>query len=48
VPTIVANGEIFWGNDATPLFEAWLADPTLFDTPEMRALRDLPEGVKRV
>ena len=48
VPTVVAGGEIFWGNDATALFEAWLDDPTLFDTPEMRALRDLPEGVKRV
>lgn len=48
VPSIVANGEIFWGNDATPMFEAWLDDPTMFDTPEMRALRELPEGVKRV
>jgi 2-hydroxychromene-2-carboxylate isomerase len=45
VPTIVAGGEVFWGNDATALFEAWLDDPGLFETPEMRALRDLPEGV---
>ena len=47
VPSIVANGEVFWGNDATPMFEAWLDDPALFDTPQMRALRTLPEGVKR-
>lgn len=48
VPSIVAGGEVFWGNDATPMFEAWLDDPALFDTPEMRALRTLPEGAKRV
>lgn len=48
VPSIVAGGEVFWGNDATGMFEAWLDDPALFDTPAMRALRTLPEGVKRV
>jgi 2-hydroxychromene-2-carboxylate isomerase len=48
VPSIVAHGEMFWGNDATPMFEAWLANPALFDTPEMRALKALPEGAKRV
>ena len=47
VPSIVADGEVFWGNDATPMFEQWLADPAMFSTPEMRALRDLPEGVQR-
>ena len=48
VPTIVAGGEVFWGNDATAMFEAWLDDPGLFETDEMRALRALPEGIKRV
>lgn len=47
VPSIVAGGEVFWGNDATPMFEQWLDDPTLFETPTMRALCDLPEGVRR-
>lgn len=47
VPSIVAGGEVFWGNDATAMFEAWLDDPLLFDTAQMRALRELPEGVKR-
>jgi 2-hydroxychromene-2-carboxylate isomerase len=48
VPSIVANGEVFWGNDATPMFEHWLADPPGFENERMRALRELPEGVKRV
>ena len=47
VPSIVADGEVFWGNDATPMFEQWLDDPAAFDTEAMRALRDLPEGVRR-
>lgn len=48
VPSIVAGGEIFWGNDATAMFEAWLDDPGLFESPAMRALVGLPEGMKRV
>lgn len=47
VPSLVAGGEVFWGNDATPMFEQWLDDPAIFDTEAMRALRDLPEGVRR-
>lgn len=48
VPSIVAGGEVFWGNDATPMFEAWLDDPGVLDTPAMRALRTLPEGARRL
>jgi 2-hydroxychromene-2-carboxylate isomerase len=47
VPSLVADGEVFWGNDATPMFEHWLADPVAFDSEAMRALRSLPEGVRR-
>lgn len=47
VPSIVADGDVFWGNDATPMFEDWLADPVAFETDTMRALRLLPEGVRR-
>jgi 2-hydroxychromene-2-carboxylate isomerase len=47
VPSIVADGEVFWGNDATPMFEQWLADPEMFESERMRALRELPEGVRR-
>ena len=47
VPSIVAAGEVFWGNDATAMFEAWLEDPALFGGEEMRRVKALPEGVQR-
>jgi 2-hydroxychromene-2-carboxylate isomerase len=48
VPSIVAHGEVFWGNDATAMYEQYLADPAMFDSQEMRALRHLPVAVQRV
>jgi 2-hydroxychromene-2-carboxylate isomerase len=47
VPSIVAGGEVFWGDDATPMFEDWRRDPAAFETPAMRALKCWPEGVRR-
>jgi 2-hydroxychromene-2-carboxylate isomerase len=47
VPSIVANGEVFWGNDATAMYEQYLADPTMFDSEVMRSLRHLPAAVQR-
>lgn len=47
VPSLVAGGEVFWGFDATPMFEQWLADPMAFETDKLRALRHWPEGVAR-
>ena len=47
VPTIAAGGELFWGDDATPMFEDWRRDPAAFETPAMRALKDWPVGVQR-
>lgn len=47
VPTLVAGGELFWGDDATPMFEQWLADPGLFDGAEMQRLARLPVGISR-
>lgn len=47
VPTIVAQGELFWGDDATPMFEDWRRDPGGFESPTMRALKTWPEGVRR-
>ena len=47
VPSLVADGEVFWGFDATPMFEQWLADPMAFETDKLRALRHWPEGVAR-
>jgi 2-hydroxychromene-2-carboxylate isomerase len=47
VPTIVVDGELFWGNDATAMAQAYLADRALFDTPEMRRIDALPAAAER-
>ena len=47
VPTFHANGELFWGEDATGLFLSYLADPTLFTTGEWNRISNLPVGVQR-
>jgi len=48
VPTIVVAGELFWGEDATAMFEDFLARPQLFDDAEMKRLAALPVAVRRV
>lgn len=47
VPTLAIGSELFWGEDAHDLAVAALRDPTLLDTPEMRRIATLPEGVRR-
>jgi 2-hydroxychromene-2-carboxylate isomerase len=47
VPTFHANGELFWGEDATGLFLSYLADPTLFTTGEWNRISNLPVGIQR-
>lgn len=47
VPSLVAGGEVFWGNDATPMFLAWLDNPQLFASPEMQRIDALPIGIQR-
>ncbi|MGN6520200.1 MAG: 2-hydroxychromene-2-carboxylate isomerase [Dokdonella sp.] len=47
VPTLAVAGELFWGNDATPMLEDWLADPCAFDGEEYRRIAVLPIGVER-
>jgi 2-hydroxychromene-2-carboxylate isomerase len=47
VPTIVIDGELFWGNDATAMAQAYLADPALFESPEMRRIDSLPAAAER-
>jgi len=47
VPTFVADGELFWGVDATPMLFAYLEDPALFDDPEMQRVAHLPAAVQR-
>ena len=47
VPTLRVRNEMFWGNDATPMIEEWLADPQRFAGVEYRRIRELPTGVAR-
>lgn len=47
VPTLVIAGECFWGEDATAMARAFLADPRLFDDPEYARLATLPVAVQR-
>ncbi|TDH64501.1 2-hydroxychromene-2-carboxylate isomerase [Dankookia rubra] len=47
VPTLRIGGEIFWGSDAMPMAEAYLACPGLFDGGEMARLASIPAAVER-
>jgi len=47
VPTLKVGAELFWGVDAVPMAEAFLADPALFARGEMARLPGLPVGVER-
>lgn len=47
VPTLKVGNQIFWGNDATPMIEDWLAHPQRFDTDEYRRIAELPFGIER-
>ena len=47
VPTLKVGGEMFWGNDATPMIEDRLAHPRRFDTDEYRRIAALPFGIQR-
>ena len=47
VPTVRLNGRLFFGDDATPMIEAYLDDPSLFDSEEMRRIADLPVAASR-
>jgi 2-hydroxychromene-2-carboxylate isomerase len=47
VPTLVIDGQLFWGNDATPMALAYLEDSQLFEDPEMRRIDTLPVAASR-
>ena len=47
VPTFAAGKELFWGLDATDMLLDYLADPSVFDEPEMRRIANLPIGAAR-
>lgn len=47
VPTLLIDQHLFWGVDAIPMAEAYLADPAAFETPAMAHIAALPVGVSR-
>ncbi|MBY0275572.1 2-hydroxychromene-2-carboxylate isomerase [Candidatus Binatia bacterium] len=47
VPTLVIDGEPFWGADAIDFARDFLADPSILRTPEMRRIGDLPVAANR-
>jgi hypothetical protein len=47
VPTLEIDGHLFWGNDATGMALAYLADGTLFEDDEMRRGDALPAAAQR-
>jgi 2-hydroxychromene-2-carboxylate isomerase len=47
VPTLVIDGRLFWGYDATPMAHEYLVDPARFDSAEMKRVADLPVGARR-
>jgi 2-hydroxychromene-2-carboxylate isomerase len=47
VPTFHLDGELFWGDDATGLFVAYLEDRSLFEKGKMARLATLPVGIQR-
>ena len=47
VPTLVIDGQLFWGNDSTAMAQAYLANRALFDDPDMRRVDTIPAAVQR-
>ncbi len=47
VPTLVVDGELFWGSDATDFAKAYLTTPGLLASEEMQRVTTLPVGASR-
>jgi 2-hydroxychromene-2-carboxylate isomerase len=47
VPSVVVDGTLFWGYDATEMVGDYLRDPTRFRTGEMARVQSLPVGAQR-
>jgi len=48
VPTFYIDGQLFWGNDSVEFAAAYLKDPGLLETPDMRLIDSLPVGAARI
>jgi 2-hydroxychromene-2-carboxylate isomerase len=47
VPTFAVDGELFWGNDSIEFLNAFLIDPAMLRTGEMKRLDTLPVSAAR-
>ena len=47
VPSFVVDGEVFWGFDSLEFLLAYLRDPSVLQSPGMRAADAMPEGPQR-
>ena len=47
VPSLVVDGEVFWGADATDFARAYIADASVLDNEEMKRVSSLPAGAER-
>jgi 2-hydroxychromene-2-carboxylate isomerase len=47
VPSLVIDGQVFWGSDATDFAAAYLRDPGILESEEMRRADALPVGASR-
>ncbi len=47
VPTFELDGNLFWGEDATAMFVDCVASRAWLDSPEVRRISALPEGIGR-
>jgi 2-hydroxychromene-2-carboxylate isomerase len=47
VPSMVVDGQVFWGQDALPMLRAYLDGDTWFQSAEWRDVSHLPVGIRR-
>ena len=47
VPTLVVDGQVFWGQDALPMLRAYLTGDEWFKGPAWQAVRQIPVGIRR-
>ncbi|MDE0718202.1 MAG: 2-hydroxychromene-2-carboxylate isomerase [Rhodospirillaceae bacterium] len=47
VPTLMIDGQAFWGVDGTDFAHAYLADPAILDSGAMKRLETLPAAAER-
>jgi protein-disulfide isomerase len=47
VPSMVVDGQVFWGQDALPMLRAYLEGDAWFESSEWLDVGKLPVGVRR-